>query len=559
MTDTTTALDNTFAVPPKSDKYRKGVPPAFAESKDKYYQDELTKLERIFDLTYDDVQKVSADGSVLKASIKEERTLRVTEDEALAQKITTLTATVDTDRANTAASLQVEQTARATKDEALAQQITTLDAAYKAADSTLDAKVTQEITARTTATDALAQSITTLTATVTNNDTSIKARVSTEETARANADGALSSRIDTLTATVGTNTASITSEQTARANADSALGTRIDNLTTTVNGNTTAISSETTARTTADTALGTRIDTLTTTVNGNTTAISSETTARTNADSALGTRIDSLTTRVGNNESAITSEQTARANGDSANATSISNLSTTVNGHTTSISQNTSSINGLQAKWGVSINANGRVSGLTLNSGADSKSSFDVQADYFNIYNPNGTRAIYWDGSTLVVRGDILANNITASAVNNLGNGVVNRPVVSNPTVYGQGTFYTNQNAGNFSVTSSEGYVSNELRGFTVYIPTGLYVDSSWSVASTTQYLATATIAGGTSQYGGMNGYGRCEVVIGDGLYTNGAYNDPVDNQIYIRYQFEPSGNGGAINVTAISWKIVRV
>lgn len=132
-------------------------------------------------------------------------------------------------------------------------------------------------------------------------------------------------------------------------------------------------------------------------------SITAEQTVRTSADSALSTRIDTLNSTVGQNTAAITAEQTARANGDSANATSITNLSTTVGGHTASITNMQSSINGVQAKAGVMLDVNGRITGWQLNNNGQS-GSFEVVADRFSVSSPNGGDALTWTGGIQIAR-----------------------------------------------------------------------------------------------------------------------------------------------------------
>jgi hypothetical protein len=84
---------------------------------------------------------------------------------------------------------------------------------------------------------------------------------------------------------------------------------------------------------------------------------------------------------------AIITEQTARIAGDAANASSITTLTTTVNGNTATITSHTSSINGIHAQWGLSLNVNGHITGLTtMNNG--STGTFAILADEFYIVDP---------------------------------------------------------------------------------------------------------------------------------------------------------------------------
>lgn len=217
----------------------------------------------------------SGDFSELLAAIQEEQTARIDGDTAEATQRTTLAAQVTelvavdeydalerdilghgvnvlntAERIRATASLTEEQTVRATADEALSQRITTLSATVGQNAATL----TAEQTARATADEALSSNLLSLTAKVNTNTASI----TSEQQARATADSALTTSINYLQAQVNGNAASITSEAAARAGADSSLSTRIDTLTATVNtadaNLSAAIQGEATARANADSA-----------------------------------------------------------------------------------------------------------------------------------------------------------------------------------------------------------------------------------------------------------------------------------------------------------------
>jgi len=278
------------------------------------------------------------------AALEEEKTVRATQDEALSQRITTLSATVG----QNAATLTAEQTARATADEALSSSLQSLTAKV----NTNTASITAEQQARATADSALTTSINYLQAQVNGNAASI----TSEATSRANADSSLSSRIDTLTAVVNTADASLSaaiqSEATARANADSAeaqaretLAARVTNAEGSINAQAvqiynrytkaetdSAISSSSQALSAAYQAADAA--TLTSAKAHADAGILSEQTARANADSALASSISTLGATVNSNNTtlsaAIQNEATARANADASQASQISTLQSTV-------------------------------------------------------------------------------------------------------------------------------------------------------------------------------------------------------------------------------------
>lgn len=113
-----------------------------------------------------------------------------------------------------------------------------------------------------------------------------------------------------------------------------------------------------------------------------TNAASSQTAAGTSA-SAAATHASSASTSATN-----------AANSAAAAAIDYSTLSTTVGGHTTDITELISTQNGLTARYGVTINNNGHVSGFALNSdaaenGGAPTSAFVIQADKFAIVDPS--------------------------------------------------------------------------------------------------------------------------------------------------------------------------
>ena len=207
-----------------------------------------------------------------------------------------------------------------------------------------------------------------------------------------------------LSVTTGQNTAAITQEATVRSSADSAFASLVTNLSATVtsgdNTNAAAISSEQTARANADSALASDITTLSATVtsgdNTNAAAITNEATARANADSAVATTVSNLAATVtsgdNTNSAAISSEATARANADSALSSTVSSLTSTVNGVSASVTAEASARvaadNTLLAKYGVTLNSNGYITGFSQNNNGTT-GSFKIIADEFKIINPN--------------------------------------------------------------------------------------------------------------------------------------------------------------------------
>jgi hypothetical protein len=351
---------------------------------------------------------ISASLANANASIVNEQTVRASADSALASDITTITATVTqqgTDLVAAEAQIVSERTARATADSAIATDVTTLTATVNQQGTDIaatQASVTSESTARANADSALASDVTTLTATVNQQGTAIaatQASVTSESTARANADSAIASDVTTLTATVnqqGTaiaaTQASVTSEQTARANADSAIASDVSSLTATVNQQgsdiaaaQSSITSEQTARASADSALATDITNLTATVNSglstNSAAITAEQTARANADSANASSINTVS-------ASVTSEANARAAGDTAEANARIAADNAITASVaTEASVRAAADNTLLAKYGVTLNSNGYITGFSQNNNGTT-GNFKILADRFTIIDP---------------------------------------------------------------------------------------------------------------------------------------------------------------------------
>jgi hypothetical protein len=198
--------------------------------------------------------------------------------------------------------------------------------------------------------------------------TSAQASITTEATVRATNDDALAQSISTVSANLNTNvaslTASITNETTARVNQDGVLAQQISAVTASLNTNVANLNA----------------------------AVTNEATARAAADSSLASQINtvsaSLTTNVSNLNAAVTNEANARAAGDGSLAQSIQSVVTVVDGNSASITQLSSSVDGVRAQWGVQINQSGRVTGLVRLDGGSTGSTFSVLADKFVVVNP---------------------------------------------------------------------------------------------------------------------------------------------------------------------------
>ncbi|MDK3072776.1 hypothetical protein QO034_06610 [Sedimentitalea sp. JM2-8] len=201
----------------------------------------------------------------------------------------------------------------------------------------------------------------------------------------------------------------VSDERTATAAITEALGAAIA-------GNQALIETEKSLRVTEDAALAADL-----------TALESRVTTTEGGIAGQATAIDGLETRVEDTEDAIsaqaqaivdlearvedsedevaglataTTNLTARVDDTeddiSAQATAITNLQTTVGGHTTSIGQALSSIDGIRAEYTLRIDNNGVVSGMVLRSELDNlgepASAAAFQVDKFAIVGPGGAQ-----------------------------------------------------------------------------------------------------------------------------------------------------------------------
>ena len=126
----------------------------------------------------------------------------------------------------------------------------------------------------------------------------------------------------------------------------------------------------------------------------------------------------------------------------------MATLSSTVGGHTTSINTQQSSINGLNGKYGVTINANGAITGFELNNGTGG-SNFIVSADTFKIKTSSGTLTPF----------TVSGNTVSLSNVSVSGNFALgNSPVRSGSSMTGIGAALNND--GTFALGNSSKNIS---------------------------------------------------------------------------------------------------
>ena len=230
----------------------------------------------------------------------------------------------------------------------------------------------------------LEQSIVDLTSTVGN----VSGSVTSLATATASATAANASLITTVQANVDTVAASVVTEASAAATANSAtasLVTTLDAAVATANGN---ISNNYNISVSADNVLTQSINSLSSVVGQNTADITTTATTAATANSATASLVTALTATVDTANGNIANNYNISVNADDALATSISTVSAAVGTVATSVTTETTArvlADGiLEAKYGVSLDANGYITGFEQNNNG-STGTFKITADKFLI------------------------------------------------------------------------------------------------------------------------------------------------------------------------------
>lgn len=123
----------------------------------------------------------------------------------------------------------------------------------------------------------------------------------------------------------------------------------------------------------------------------NSIAIRVEQTARLTDREAFANQIETIEARLGTAEASIVTETTARTNADNALSSVDQTLSTALNGNIAQVSILAASVDGIEGKFGVAVNANGQVVGLVQLDGSAAGSTFTVVADKFLVAQPDAT------------------------------------------------------------------------------------------------------------------------------------------------------------------------
>ncbi|AUM59621.1 tail protein [Pseudomonas phage PMBT3] len=190
-------------------------------------EDGITDLSLVDELQAVTLQALRTTVEGFQALVSTEEATRITEDAALASRITTVKAETD----DQLAVVTDKTLVLASADQTLAQQITTLDTKYVTDIGENKSAIDDEKLLRTTADAALASRLSLVESAV---GTDLVARITQEETTRASQTESLAQQITQLSATNGAQFASIAQTYSTVAYADTAVARAI--TTVTVNG-----------------------------------------------------------------------------------------------------------------------------------------------------------------------------------------------------------------------------------------------------------------------------------------------------------------------------------
>lgn len=375
-------------------------------------------------------------GDGIATVIANESSQRVAGDAALAATI----ALIGAKNGDNSAFIVDLNKVRVSPTESLATRLSTL----AAADATNNAAITNEQSVRTAALASEAtqrQQLGASLQTAINNEAASRgAAIATEQTARATA---------------------IAAEATSRNSLGASLTNTINNLNSTLSA---SINSEATARATADGVIAGTVALIGAKSGDNTSFILDENTVKVAGGVSLGTRLSGIDTSVGNVSAAVVTEQNARSSADSALSTSINTVSTNVGNLTATVSTLSSSVDGVRARYGVSLDVNGYVTGFVQNNNGSS-GTFDILADRFRVTIPGQTPRTVFD--------------VTAQGIS------LNSNVIINGNLVVTGTINSAQLAANAATSGSSGYTND-----------GINLTSSWqSVVS-----CSLTMTGGAAK-----------------------------------------------------------
>lgn len=122
-------------------------------------------------------------------------------------------------------------------------------------------------------------------------------------------------------------------------------------------------------------------------------------------------RFSTINSSLASNGAAISNEATTRANADSALSQQITTLGTTVGNNSATLTTLAQTVNGIQARYGVSLDVNGYVTGFVQNNNGTT-GTFDILADKFRVVAPGLTpkQVFQVDANGVLLDGNLRVN-----------------------------------------------------------------------------------------------------------------------------------------------------
>jgi hypothetical protein len=247
--------------------------------------------------------------------------------------------------------------------------------------------------------------------------------------------------------------AAVTNVSTQLQSTAESLAKTTTTLTASIKDNAAAITQEAKVRADANTATATRLDIMATSVGQNTAAIQSEASTRVNNDNALVQAINTMWARVGSSAALVQGGTNIAVNDIGSTVTKFEQLQAIITDPVTGLkttaalktdlSLTNDKVNGLSGKWGVKLDLNGYVSGVSLNSGVSTggkaESSFLVLANTFAVGSPGKPEMVPFAIDTATglvsIRGDLLVKKSITAASGVIGDAAITNANIKNAAV----------------------------------------------------------------------------------------------------------------------------
>ena len=230
--------------------------------------------------------------------------------------------------------------------------------------------------------------------------------------------------------------------------------------------NAAAVVAEAFVRATNDTAIASELHLVGAQNAGKTAFIIDLDTAKVGPTESLAERFTALSAASAANAADIISEAIVAANATGAVAGTVTTLTTEVDDNTASVATHATSINGIEAEYGVDLNVNGYVTGFRiLNGGTPGDSAFVILANKFAIVDPSGDPGETEFIPMQIVDGKVRFNTNVEIDGNLVVSGTINGSALIDGTI---GTTQIGPNAIYSAQISADQITTNHLKALAV-------------------------------------------------------------------------------------------